>query len=82
VLVGFAVEADTEEAMIAYARKKLDSKRVDLIVANLADDSFGRDDDRATLVTGSTTEALEQMPKTTLAERLIEWIDARWIEGT
>jgi hypothetical protein len=43
VLVGFAVEtADDDDVLVAYAQKKLRDKRVDLIVANRAADSFGR----------------------------------------
>jgi phosphopantothenoylcysteine decarboxylase/phosphopantothenate--cysteine ligase len=77
VLVGFAVEADTDDAMIAYAQRKLEQKRVDLIVANLADDAFGRNDDRASLVGKASVERLETMPKTELAEHILDWISAR-----
>ncbi|HLV21554.1 MAG TPA: bifunctional phosphopantothenoylcysteine decarboxylase/phosphopantothenate--cysteine ligase CoaBC [Polyangiaceae bacterium] len=80
VLIGFAVEADTDEAMINYARRKLDAKRVDLVVANLADDSFGRDDDRATLVAQDHIEPLDTMAKAALAERLLDWLDRRFSE--
>jgi phosphopantothenoylcysteine decarboxylase/phosphopantothenate--cysteine ligase len=68
VLVGFAVETGGQEALVGYARKKLADKRVDLVVANEAGESFGRDDDRATLVTASGAEPLATMTKSALAD--------------
>ena len=50
VLVGFAVETSGGEALVAYARRKLQEKRVDFVVANEAADSFGREDNRVVLV--------------------------------
>ncbi len=67
VLVGFAVETAGGEALVAYARRKLEEKRVDLVVANDAADSFGREDNRATLVTATSAEALPTVAKATLA---------------
>ncbi|WP_437277092.1 bifunctional phosphopantothenoylcysteine decarboxylase/phosphopantothenate--cysteine ligase CoaBC [Sorangium sp. So ce375] len=72
VLVGFAVETATDEGVIAYARHKLASKRVDMIVANHAADSFGRDDNRATLVTRDAADALGVLPKPVLADRILD----------
>lgn len=72
VLVGFAVETDSDERVIAYARGKLESKRVDLVVANHASDSFGKDDNRATLVTRTTAEPLGLLAKGEVAERILD----------
>ncbi|AUX47229.1 phosphopantothenate synthase [Sorangium cellulosum] len=72
VLVGFAVETDTDERVVASARHKLAHKRVDLIVANHAADSFGRDDNRATLVTRDAADALGVLPKPVLADRILD----------
>lgn len=72
VLVGFAVETEGGEALVAYARRKLVEKRVDLVVANEARDSFGRDDDRATLVTGDRAEPLAKMKKLALADVILD----------
>ncbi|WP_437295195.1 bifunctional phosphopantothenoylcysteine decarboxylase/phosphopantothenate--cysteine ligase CoaBC [Sorangium sp. So ce426] len=72
VLVGFAVETATDEGVIAYARHKLASKRVDMIVANHAADSFGRDDNRATIVTRDAADALGVLPKPALADRILD----------
>jgi phosphopantothenoylcysteine decarboxylase/phosphopantothenate--cysteine ligase len=72
VLVGFAVETGGPDALENYARRKLAEKRVDLVVANAADDAFGREDNRAVLVTASGSEALPVMSKTALADVILE----------
>ncbi len=72
VLVGFAVETDTDAQVVAYARGKLAKKRVDLVVANHAGDAFGRDDNRATLVDHEGAEALGVLPKPELADRILD----------
>ncbi len=72
VLVGFAVETDTDPHVIEAARGKLVAKRVDMVVANHAGDSFGRDDNRATLVTKDAAEPFGVLPKTTLADRILD----------
>lgn len=77
LLVGFAVEASAPARVLEYARGKLASKRVDLIVANHASDAFGKDDNRATFVTPSGDEALPLLPKRELADRLLSWIAQR-----
>ena len=72
VLVGFAVETERGQALVAYARRKLGEKKVDLVVANDAGDSFGREDNRATLVTAAEATALPTMTKTSLADVLLD----------
>lgn len=72
VLVGFAVETDTDARVIDAARGKLASKRVDMVVANHAVDAFGRDDNRATLVTKDTAEPFGVLPKPILADRILD----------
>ena len=72
VLIGFALETSRGDALVAYARGKLTEKRVDLVVANHADDSFGRDDNRAVLVTETAAEELPTMPKEALADVLLD----------
>jgi phosphopantothenoylcysteine decarboxylase/phosphopantothenate--cysteine ligase len=73
VLVGFALEADTDDKVMAYARDKLDKKRVDLMVANHAADSLGRDTNRATFVSREGNEALGELSKLALADRVLDW---------
>jgi phosphopantothenoylcysteine decarboxylase/phosphopantothenate--cysteine ligase len=72
VLVGFAVETERGEALAAYARRKLKEKRVDLVVANEAGDSFGRDDNRAVLVGSPGEQDLPSMSKLSLADVLLD----------
>ena len=72
VLVGFAVETGTTEALVAYARKKLDDKRVDFVVANEASESLGRDDGRVTLVTKSAAAPMAMMTKAAIADAVLD----------
>ena len=60
------------EALVAYARRKLEEKRVDLVVANEAADSFGRDDNRGFLVTAAGAETLPTASKSTLARVILD----------
>jgi phosphopantothenoylcysteine decarboxylase/phosphopantothenate--cysteine ligase len=76
VLCGFAVETDTDEGVVAYARGKLEKKRVDMIVANHARDAFGRDDNRATLVEPGRAEPLGLLSKHALADRILDRVEA------
>ncbi len=71
VLVGFAVETVGGESLVASARRKLVEKRVDMVVANEASESFGRDDNRATFVGATGSEPLPSMPKVALADVLL-----------
>jgi phosphopantothenoylcysteine decarboxylase/phosphopantothenate--cysteine ligase len=72
VLVGFAVETERGEALLAYARRKLTEKRVDVVVANEAGDAFGRDDNRATLVSADGAQELPTMGKHPLADMILD----------
>ncbi len=72
LLVGFALETDPDEKAVASARSKLMKKRVDLVVANRADESIGRDDVRALLVGVRTCEVIERTAKHVAADRLLE----------
>jgi phosphopantothenoylcysteine decarboxylase/phosphopantothenate--cysteine ligase len=76
VLIGFALETERGDALVAYARRKLKDKRVDLVVANEASDSFGREDNVATLVGPDEVEALPSMSKASLADVVLERVRA------
>lgn len=78
VLVGFAVETEDEQALIASARKKLAQKRVDVVVANLARDAFGKDDNSALLVEANDVQRLGQASKHDLGDRILDWVAARF----
>jgi phosphopantothenoylcysteine decarboxylase/phosphopantothenate--cysteine ligase len=76
VLVGFAVETGSADALVTYARGKLKDKGVDLIVANEAADSFGLEQNRAVLVTSAEADALAVMPKAALADAVLDRVRA------
>jgi phosphopantothenoylcysteine decarboxylase/phosphopantothenate--cysteine ligase len=71
-LVGFALETGKDAEIVAYARGKLREKRVDLIVANHASDSMGREDNRVLLVDSTDVEVLPVMPKRDVADRILD----------
>lgn len=75
-LVGFALETATGEQLIDLARGKLTRKRVDLIVANRADDAFDKDDNRIVLVSADDAEPLERASKAQLADRILDRVAA------
>ncbi|WP_281314076.1 bifunctional phosphopantothenoylcysteine decarboxylase/phosphopantothenate--cysteine ligase CoaBC [Polyangium sp. y55x31] len=77
VLVGFAVETADDAGIVAYARGKLQAKRVDMVIANHAQDSFGREDNRATIVTAHGAEALGVMSKRDLADQILDRVAQR-----
>ena len=79
LVVGFAAETDD---VAAYARGKLERKRVDLICANrvgVGATGF-ESDDNALLVLGHAgfERALGPAPKAVLADRLLDLIAERW----
>jgi phosphopantothenoylcysteine decarboxylase/phosphopantothenate--cysteine ligase len=78
MLIGFAVETGTDEQVMAYAKGKLSAKRVDLIVANDARESFGKDDNRAALVDAEGIETLGTMTKLAVADRILDRIARRY----
>ncbi len=71
MLVGFAVESEHLEAA---AKKKLDSKHVDLIVANHANVAFEGDDNIAVLVDRNGATPTGRRTKITLADRILDRI--------
>jgi len=73
LLVGFAAETGDEETMIQNARQKREGKNVDMIVANLAEESFGHDSTRVWLI-GKTgrEEQVAIADKHRIAETLIK----------
>lgn len=89
VLVGFAVQTCGEQELVAKAKKKLDAKRVDLIVANQADAAFGKDTNHAWFVSrdaaGAGDGAVEEvgpMTKKALADRILDAVVHRWRVGS
>ncbi len=78
VLVGFALETARGGALLDYARAKLVGKQVDLIVANEARDAFGGENNRATLVSREAADELPKLPKSALADRILDRVRARF----
>jgi phosphopantothenoylcysteine decarboxylase/phosphopantothenate--cysteine ligase len=72
VRIGFAAET---EDLIENAKKKLEAKGLDLVVANEVggpDSPFGADTDRAVLVDRSNVEELPLLAKRELADRILD----------
>lgn len=69
--VGFAAET---ENMIEYAQQKRARKNIPLLVANLAKDTFGKDENEVCLVSETGVEKLPKMLKEQLAVVLINKI--------
>jgi phosphopantothenoylcysteine decarboxylase/phosphopantothenate--cysteine ligase len=80
VIVGFALETDD---VIANGRAKLDAKALDMIVVNDAHEpgaGFGVDTNRVTILSregsGVREEALELMPKSDVADAILDRVEA------
>jgi phosphopantothenoylcysteine decarboxylase/phosphopantothenate--cysteine ligase len=78
VLIGFAMETDR---LLENARKKLVTKKVDLIVANEAAIGFGRDDTQAVLVSHASEEPTPPTSKNDLAHRILDRVRSLLDEG-
>jgi phosphopantothenoylcysteine decarboxylase/phosphopantothenate--cysteine ligase len=75
VAVGFALETTDD---VERARQKLRSKQLNLIVLNRADEpesGFESDANRVTLVTASEATALPLLPKSEVAERILDAVE-------
>ena len=77
VLVGFALETEEGKALVALARKKLEAKKVDLIVANSASVALGGDDSHAVLVSSSRVRDLGPSSKGVIADEILDFIKGR-----
>jgi phosphopantothenoylcysteine decarboxylase/phosphopantothenate--cysteine ligase len=73
VLVGFALETHD---VIAYAQDKLKMKRVDLIVANHAQDGLEKATNVASFVHAGGVEEQGELQKSELADRIWDWVVA------
>jgi phosphopantothenoylcysteine decarboxylase/phosphopantothenate--cysteine ligase len=73
--VGFAAESQNLEA---YADEKRRRKKVHLIVANLAQNAIGADDNEVMLLDDAGTRKLERAPKETVARDIVAHVAARY----
>ncbi|MBX3210733.1 MAG: bifunctional phosphopantothenoylcysteine decarboxylase/phosphopantothenate--cysteine ligase CoaBC [Labilithrix sp.] len=76
-LVAFALETGDDATVLAYARKKLEQKRVDLVVANAAHESLGHGDNRVALVDAAGASPFVAASKEALADRILDRLVAR-----
>ena len=77
-LVGFAVETGSHEELIAEVKRKLDRKNADLMIGNLAQDSFDKDTNRVCIVRRSgESESLDTARKSVIARRIFDAIVAQ-----
>jgi phosphopantothenoylcysteine decarboxylase/phosphopantothenate--cysteine ligase len=74
VLVGFALETETDERLVNAARGKLAKKRVDLVVANHPDSSIGRETISGSLVGVRDAEAFGPLSKRDAADRILDFV--------
>lgn len=77
VLVGFALETAEGDDLISLGRQKLIKKQVDMIVANSASESLGKDSAVVRLVSARDCVPLEEMEKAQVAAHVIDWVVAR-----
>ncbi len=73
-LLGFAVETQSGQRLIAAGRAKLTQKRVDAIVANAAADALGTDETRAVLVTRDGEQPLGPGSKAAVADQITAFL--------
>lgn len=71
VLVGFALETQDVEGS---AKRKLEKKKVDLVVGNEASDGFGGDTNKVVIVSRDETRTLPLMSKLDVADALLDRI--------
>ncbi len=77
LLIGFAVESATGAELVALARGKLASKRVDAVIANTDREAIGTDDTRAVLVTRDAERAMGPGSKSLVAEQIVDFVVER-----
>ena len=80
VLVGFALETETDERLVNAARAKLAKKRVDLVVANNPDSSLGKEHISGSLVGVRDAEPFGPVPKHEAADRILDFVVKRLLE--
>ena len=77
VLVGFALETETDDKLINAARGKLAKKRVDVVVANHPDSSIAQDQISGSLVGVRDAENFGPIPKHEAADLILDFVAAR-----
>lgn len=77
-LVGFAVETGDTDRLIAEATRKLRDKNTDLLVGNLAKDSFDKDTNQVVIVSrNGEAEEIATAKKSFIARKIFDTITAQ-----
>jgi phosphopantothenoylcysteine decarboxylase / phosphopantothenate---cysteine ligase len=76
LLVAFALETGDDAAVLRYARQKLVTKKVDLIVANAAHESLGHADNRVAIIGEAEASPFVSATKDVLADRILDRVVA------
>jgi phosphopantothenoylcysteine decarboxylase/phosphopantothenate--cysteine ligase len=72
-VVGFAVETGTQEELVTEVTRKLERKNADLMVGNLAMDSFDKDTNKVCIVGRSGAhESIDTAAKSVVARRIFD----------
>ena len=79
LLVGFALETEVGDTLVARARDKLAKKKVDLIVANTAETALGGDTNEVTLVSAAEARALPLTQKLHVADAILDFVRDRLV---
>lgn len=77
VLVAFALETCVGDQLEIEGRRKLNAKRVDVVVANQAADALGTDQTSAVLVFASSCAQVPRVDKRALADAILDAVASR-----
>lgn len=76
VLVAFALETGDDAQVVAYARRKLAQKKVDVIVANAARESLGRTEGRVAILDATGATPFVSGDKDVLSDHVLDRLAA------
>jgi phosphopantothenoylcysteine decarboxylase/phosphopantothenate--cysteine ligase len=76
VLVAFALETGDDASVLQYAKQKLAQKKVDLVVANAAHESLGREANRVALVGDPDVTPFASATKDAIADQILDRVAA------
>ncbi len=75
--VGFAAES---ENVVEYARKKRESKRIPVIVSNLATEAIGANDNQVTLIDDSGEHPIPKASKAKIAAQIVSHVATLYLK--
>lgn len=76
VLVAFALETGDDATVLRYAKDKLAAKKVDVVVANAAHESLGKEDNRISLVDKKGASPFVSGAKDAVADAILDRVSA------